>query len=212
MQATLHVNQFIAIVVGLGALACGCATSDVKHSPQGPATPLAQLVQTEVPGRVRLHPAWTGNAQLTVGTGYYSHADSRQLDRRESELRFDWFTCSNKMANGFGKRTISKDEGGDRQSNIYTYRTSLPTDAELTAATTVSALKGFFGLSQGFTDGWGDQREMHSTAGWTFFTLKDDATIETVSVFCMITHRDGDPEWRVDSMRVTRGSARPGEK
>jgi hypothetical protein len=97
-------------------------------------------------------------------------------------------------------------------SAIRTFRTSIPTDTELTAATTVSSLEKLLGPSQGWTDAWGSRKdEISKTAGWGFFTVKDDTTIEILSVFCMVTRRQGDVAWRVDSMKVTRGTAKPNE-
>lgn len=91
-------------------------------------------------------------------------------------------------------------------------RLSLPTDKELTHAETVTELAGMFGPSQGATDGWGGEAEMYSTAGWSFFLLKDEMTIETVSIFCMIARRKGESDWRVTGMEVSRGTARPSER
>ena len=44
------------------------------------------------------------------------------------------------------------------------------------------------------------------------FTLKDAATIETLSVLCFMSHRTGGPKWTVDGLKISRGVAAPGPK
>jgi hypothetical protein len=70
------------------------------------------------------------------------------------------------------------------------------------------ALSRFLGPSQGPTTGWGSHTEFHATAAWGFFTVKDSATVETVGIFCDISRRIDEPDWRVDGMEVSRGVAR----
>ncbi len=182
----------------------GCA------SPTGVPVDLAQLLKTNAPCRVRLQPAWKGEAKHTVRTGWFTNADSAKLEKLERELRFDWFSYSDKLSPlNWGRAIISKGERGNGQSAIHSFRASLPTDAEIAGARTVSTLEKLFGPSQGFADGWGSNKEMRSSAGWAFFTLKDESTVETVSVVCMTVWRAGDTEVHVDSMKVTRGSATP---
>ena len=188
-------SRIRAPIVVCIAIFIGCVSTTIQN------TPLPQLLKTNTPCRVRLQPAWVGDAKFTVRTGFFTNAAASQFESLERELHFDWFSYSRKPSSfHFGPRTISKNEGDDSESAIHAFRASLPSDAELTAATTVSALEKFLGPSQGFSDGW--------TASWEFFTLKDDTTIETVSVFCMITNRRGDVEWRVDSIKVIRGTAK----
>jgi hypothetical protein len=153
-----------------------------------------------------------GDANYTVRTGYFTNAEPPGVERLDRELRFDRFSHSHEPSHfHFGPTTISRSLGDDKETAIHMFRTSLPTDAELTAATTVSALERFLGPTQGWTDAWGGLRGINKTAGWYLFTLKDDTTIETVSVFCMVTRRPGEVEWRVESMRVARGTAKPNE-
>jgi hypothetical protein len=155
-----------------------------------------------------------GDANYTIRTGYFTNAQSPEAQKLDRELRFDWFSYSPEPSHfHFGPASISKSDGDDGESAIHTFRISLPADAELAAATTVSALERSLGPSQGWTDAWGiSEGGISKTAGWKFFTLKDDTTIETVTVFCMVTRRQADVEWQVDSMEVIRGTAKPEER
>jgi len=196
---------WLTLALFIGVVGC---TNPSRSSNQ-----LAQLLATNAPCRVRLEPAWLGRAEHTVRTGFFTNAEPPELSRRSRELQFDWFSFSDKPSHfHFGPKTISRSEGGQGQSAIHTWRASLPSDTELMAASTVSALEKFLGPSQGVTDGWGSDTEMHSTAGWTFFTHRQADEIETVSIFCMTTHRKGEADWRVDSLQVTRGRATPGRR
>jgi hypothetical protein len=167
----------------------------------GSKTQLAQLLKTNVPCRVRLEPAWIGYAEPTIRTGTFTNSLLPQLEGLERELRFDWFTYSDKRsAVNFGPRNISKSEGGEMISLIHTFRSSLPTDADLTKVTTISELERLLGPSQGGRCVYGIDFQMFSSARWQFFSIKDAGTIETLSISCGVTRRDPDPEWRVSSM------------
>jgi hypothetical protein len=199
---TQHVMRCTHSTVLAVMLLSGCTT------PPARAPQLAELLNTNGPCRVRLQPAWKGEGNYTVRTGFFTNAEPPKLERLNRELRFDWFSYSETPSPfNFGAKTVSKAGRGQNHSNIHTFRASLPTDAEIGAAETVSALEKFLGPAHGFTDGWGSDAEMHSTAGWSFFALADTDTIETVSIFCMVTQRRGDVERRVDSVRVIRGRA-----
>ena len=197
-----------------GANPASHATSQPAVSGGSTNGQLAELLRTNRNCRVRLTPSWTGEAKVTVRTGSFLTADSPAGGRREDPLRFDWFAFNDPApVNGhFGKVWISKDEGGSSGSAIHTFRSSLPTDDELLATRSVTELEKRLGLSQGWRDAWGSEAAMYSTAGWSFFLLKDSTMVETVSIFCMTTRRKGEAEWRVDSMRITRGTARPKAK
>ena len=164
-----------------------------------PTSQLAHLLKTNLPCRVQLQPAWTGNSKPTVRTGFFTNASPPQLDRLQRNLRFDWFENSDKPSQfHYGPQTISRSAGGEGETDIHTYRTSLPTDAAIRACTTISALTNVLGTSQGFHDG------APSSAGWSFFTLTSSNTIETLSIFCI---RDT-PNSEIDSLQIRRGSAR----
>lgn len=180
--------------------ACYIGVSGCSES-SPPTSQLAQLLTTNAPCRVRLDPAWVGKAVDTVRTGPYAKIpDPPELARIHSELRFDWFSFSDKPSPWhFGPKTISRSEGGDTESAIFTWRPSLPSDSDLIAAPTVSALEKFLGPSQGFSD---------SGAGWAFFTLRKPDEVETVSISCSAPYRSGGQRL-IDSLQVTRGKARP---
>lgn len=181
--------------------AVGCSTASRSSSQ------LAQLLSTNTPCRVRLDPAWLGTAVYTVRTGFFTNANP-EAARLDLQLRFDWFRFSDKpWYLHSGSRTVSRSEGGGMESAVHTWRASLPSDTELMAASTVSALEKFLGPSQSIPDEWGFLKETHSSAGWRFFTLKHPDEIETLSIFCAATQREGDSERRVDSLQVTRGRA-----
>jgi hypothetical protein len=180
----------------------GCSTRPCSSNQ------FAQLLATNTPCHIPLDPAWLGTAVHTVRTGFFINADP-QAERLDRDLRFDWFQFSGEASYFHeGPRTISRSEGGRRESDFHTWRASLPSDTILLAASTVSALEKFLGPSQSDRDEWGGpNEEMHSSAGWSFFTLKHPDDIETISIFCMATQRKGDAERRVDSLQVTRGRA-----
>lgn len=48
----------------------------------------------------------------------------------------------------------------------------------------------------------------HSGDSWAFFRLKDDTTLEALSVACQTTYTNGKPEEYVDSIEIRRGTAR----
>ncbi len=130
--------------------------------------------------------------------------------RPRRELRFDWFTYSGKTsAARDGARTLSRGERGDRQSAVHTYRNALPSDAQIAAATTVSALEKLLGPPQGFADAFGTESGMRWAAGWALFTVRDQATVDTLSVSCAVSSRRGEREARVEGLRITRGIAKP---
>lgn len=177
----------------IGVLGCS------KPSP--PTSQLAQLLATNAPCRVRLDPPWVGKAVDTVRTGLdRKNPDPPDLARLKGELRFDWFSFSDQSSPWhFGPKTISRSEGGETESAIYTWRASLPSDSDLVAASTVSELEKFLGPPQGFHD---------MGAGWAFFTLGKSDEVETVSISCFTPHRYGG-QWVIDSLQVTRGKVRP---
>src|SRR4029453_15074413 len=130
-----------------------------------PSTQIAQLLKTNTPCRVRLQPPWTGSSENTVRTGFFRSTQSPQHEKFHRELRFDWFTYSDKPSVfHFGPRTMSRSAGGDGETAIHTYRTDLPTDADIQGWTTISALTNLLGAPHGFHDG------VPFSAGWSFFT------------------------------------------
>jgi len=199
------------IALPLGLVILGCFPS------LGQPYQLAQLLSTNRAGQYRLVQAWVGERGQTIATGFFiKHTNTPAQERAERELRFDLFSYFDKpSAVQPGSRVISRSLGrtqeGWRHTNLHSYREVFPTDAQLTEARTVGALTNLLGSSQGFTDGWGDGRAMHSSAGWSFFRFRDDRTLETLSVFCFTTYTNGQPEMYVDSIRIRRGTARPAE-
>jgi hypothetical protein len=184
-------------------LLIGCVTW-TPHSNQ-----LAQLVRKNTACRVRLQPVWEGKAKPTVLTG--SFASISWFTRDESDLHFDWFTFRDKPSPlHVGPRTISKDIGGGLQTAMFTFRTSLPGDKELSSASALPSLEHLLGPPQDIVDGWrGLHGEEHLSEGWGFFTLSGNATIETLDISCMATRRRSDSEYRVDDLKVVRGVAKP---
>jgi hypothetical protein len=176
-----------------------------------PVGTLAEGMAATAPGGWRLNPAWVGTARDTVATGFFAKEgeNAKQRERR-LHLRFDRFHYSDvPSAWGFGARMVSRSAGGESETDIHSYRESLPSDEEIMRATTPAQLGALLGRSQGFSDGWGSLSAMHTTGSWSFFTMRGPETMETVSVFCMMTLRCGPGESTVDSVQVTRGTARP---
>ena len=198
----MYRRTFASLYVCLSLeLLAGCAAPPAKNS-------LSVLAATTKPCSVQLYPAWVGTAHDTISTGSFITAGKHARDRK-LELRFDRFRYSETPSTwGFGARTIGQSAGRDSVRNVHAYRESLPSDDGIAKAAAVSELTRLLGPPQGFADGWGDENEMHSTVGWAFFTLSNGQSMETVSVSCLVTLRHGQ-EWHIDSMRITRGVARP---
>ena len=115
------------------------------------------------------------------------------------ELRFDWFTYSDKPSQfNFGPRTISRNAGGEGETAICSHRTEFPSDTAIQVCTTIGALTNLLGLPQGFHDG------APFSAGWSYFMLTPTNTIVTLSVFSMRRELDG----KIDSLEIRRGIAR----
>jgi hypothetical protein len=176
---------------------------------------IAHLLTTNRPGQYRLEPVWVGALTQTVATGFFAtHTNTPAQNRSKTELRFDLFSYFEQpSALRLGSRVVSQSidrtAEGWRHTKLHSYRDTLPTDSQLVEAHTVAALTNLLGASQGFTDGWGDSRAMHSSARWTFFRIKHDVTLETLSVSCHTTHTNGQMDTYVDSIRIQRGTARP---
>lgn len=186
------------------AMLVGCAAAPSRNS-------LSELIAAASPCSVRLHPVWVGTAHDMVATGYFATAGENTRVRHDRyELRFDRFDYSEQPPpDKAGPKTIAQSAGGDGLVGICTYRASLPSDGEIAKAATVQELARLLGPSQGFTDGWENRDGMHSTAAWAFFAMHDGESLETVDVFCMVTMRRRGGEQHIDSMRITRGIARP---
>ena len=179
----------------------------------GTKAQLAQLLNTNVPCRVRLEPAWIGYTEPAIRTGSFTNSLSPQVERLQHELRFDWFhSVSNPSPLNFGPKTISKSEGGEMTSCIHSFRSSLPPDTDLIHVTMVSELEKLLGPAQGVRCSYGTDSLLHSSATWQFFSVKGTETIETLSISCGITRREPDPEWRITGMMVSRGTAKPNVK
>lgn len=188
---------------------CACAALAEQTSQ------IAHLLTTNRPGRHYLEPAWVGESKVTVQTGFFAtRTNTLTQDSSESELRFDFFHYIQKpSALPLGSRAVSQfsDRGaeGGRHTRLHIHRETLPTDSQLTNVPTVAALTNLLGLSWGPKSAWGDSQAMHSQASWAYFRMKDDLTLETLSVFCLTTVTNGQSEEFVESIRIRRGTARP---
>ncbi|MCP5524812.1 MAG: hypothetical protein H7A46_25075 [Verrucomicrobiales bacterium] len=204
---TIQASQ-LRLALSLGFVLFGCLPALTETNQ------LAQLLSTTRAGQYRLTQAWVGERRQTVATGFFAtHTNSPALERSERELHLDLFSYYNEpSAMPLGSRAISQSleqtKEGWRHTNLHIHRAAFPTDAEVTAARTVGALTNLLGSSWGFKDAWGDTRAMHSQAGWSYFRMVDDATLETLSVFCLTTYTNGQSAEYVDSIRIQRGTAR----
>lgn len=169
-----------------------------------PTNQLANLIATGKVGQHRLEPAWVGECQTTYMTGYLAG------DTWNSTLLFDVFAHFDKPT-VLGSRVIGRsiDQTDQGFAISHVYRESFPSDAELKAAHTISELKKLLGPSPGFVDSWGGPQTLHSHAGWSYFRLNDNATLETLAVKCLTLQTNGQSEWYVESIRIRRGIARP---
>ncbi len=189
---------------------------------------LAQLVSTNTPCRVRLQPPWTGEARQTVITNYPrltipfgtlgplrerpaherpARRVSAELEKLQRELHFDWFTYSEKPHFLPSTRRISKNYGDKGETFLHCYRASFPTDAQITAVTNFSSLTNLLGATRGHMSAWGLDGETHTAASWALFALKDEQTIETLSVHCTLVQPRGQSERQLESIEVRRGIA-----
>lgn len=131
------------------------------------------------------------------------------LEKLQRELHFDWFTYSDKPSHFYwGTRRLSRSLGERGETFGHSYRASFPTDAQITAATTLSSLTNLLGPTQGPGDSWGLFGETHSLEGWSLFTLTDDHTIETLSVSCTLVQPHRQSGRQLDTIEVRRGVAR----
>lgn len=187
---------------------CGCLEASAQTNQ------LAHLLTTNRTGNYRLEPAWVGESKRSVATGCFAtDTNLPALDQLKRDLRFDFFHYFERPLSD-DSRTVSRQDNktGEawRFSSLHSYRDIFPTDSQLTEARTEAALTKLLGAKGAGTgaSAWGDVRVMHSSAGWTFFRLKDDTTIETLSVFCFTTVTNGDPNTYVESIEIRRGTAR----
>ena len=132
---------------------------------------------------------------------------SAELEKLQRELSFDWFTYSDKPHFSLGNRRISKSYGDKGETFIHSYRASFPTDAQITAVATFSSLTNLLGATRGHASAWGFDGEIHTAASWALFTLKDEQTIETLSVYCTLVQARGQTERQLESIEVRRGIA-----
>ena len=186
-------------------LLVGCST------PPPAGSQLADLLLTTEPCRVRLEPFWSGIEEQTVGTGIFAKTEPKENSVTPRESRFDHFALSDKPSPlGFGPKTLSRIEKDGGLTSMHSWRESLPSDAELAEATTVDAMEKRLGPAlSGYSSIWGSHLGWHSSANWGFFTLKHPRELETLSIFALVTQYHGEKERRLDSLRVTRGIARP---
>jgi len=176
---------------------------------------LTQLLSTNRAGQYRLTPAWVGERRQAVATGFFAtHTNLPGQQPFECDVYFDLFSYFDKRtAMPAGSRVISQSldqtKDGSRETSLHVHRASFPTDAELAGAHTLGALANLLGPIWGPRDAWGlGDAIMHSHASWACFRLKDDDTLETLSVSCSTTHTVGQPE-QVESIRIRRGTAKP---
>ena len=129
------------------------------------------------------------------------------LEKLQRELHFDWFTYSEKPHFLPSTRRISKNYGDKGETFLHCYRASFPTDAQITAVTNFSSLTNLLGATRGHMSAWGLDGETHTAASWALFALKDEQTIETLSVHCTLVQPRGQSERQLESIEVRRGIA-----
>lgn len=197
MSATARSWSFLCLA---SVLFAGCASSAHK-SPT-----LIQVIQAAGQSNTRLRPPWIGQAEVTLRTGQLTAEPGPQ----SYKLSFDWFIYPYKSYWQTTDSTIiCQSSDGQHLRDVYTWRPSLPTDQELTNATTGSALDAVLGPSQGTIDSWASEGKKRSTEDWQFFQVIDAGTIRTLSVFCAVTWQSAYKDRHIDGLLVVRGIARP---
>lgn len=178
----------------------------------GSISQLSRLVATNQPCRVQLQPVWKGTSRVTLCTGSFTNAISFESKWLGSSLRFDWFRYTDKSSRlHFGPATIGRGKAGNAEAEIHTYRPTLPTDAELKTISTGPTLEKLLGPAQGLADVWGVENDMRTTLHWSFFALRGENAIETLSIDWEVTRRAGsDDDWQVVGLRTEGGTAAPG--
>ena len=204
----------LLLVTSSALLLSGCQT--LSSSKQTPSASLAHLLQTKAHGSIPLQPPWIGEAKNTVRSGWFAHhPEPAKSEAWRQKLRFDAFRSSDDQPLfrllHVGPQCLSSPDGGTTGGQ-YTYRSSLPSEAQLLASKTVSKLSRSLGPSQNPTDVWGTATEWHSTVGWCFFTMPDAQTIQTVDIFCFVERPIHASQWKIVSMSVWRGTAHPAGK
>jgi hypothetical protein len=201
MSAIARSWSFLSPLLAAMLLA-GCAAS--AKSPT-----LIQLIQSTGPASMRLKPQWIGEAHDSLRTGNFA-GDQSGRNPSNYKLHFDWFIYPYKPYGQSSPSTIiCQSSDGRNPSNIYIWRASLPSDKELTQATTAADLENSLGGAQGLADAWGSDTEMHTTQYWQFFRTVDAGTIQTLSIRCTITWQPPEKTRRIEGLLIVRGIARP---
>ena len=173
--------------------------------------PLYDLVARPQVGSFLLVPPWTGQEEIVSRTGVFIAPQKWVPPEQASHaLHFDLFTLfKSELVSEEGRATLSHREPDRTLRDLYRHRDRLPNEAQITACKVRAEVKALLGSGDGL-DVWGQADELHTTETWRFFILKDASTVETLSVFCLFTHRPETPEWTVDGFRISRGTATEG--
>lgn len=204
-------RPLVLLVIVLLPISCGEKPATAQRR-EAAATQLAQLLTTNGLCKVRLLPPWMGETRETVRTGICTNKLPKITTKDDSHLRFDWFSHHPPVRvplHECGPITISEDDIG-AETAFHSYRAALPSDELITTAERLSRLRDLLGSAgapglDSFTAG----DLTHGSSSWSLFTMKGEKTIETLRVFSLIKQRDGDSDWRIEGLRVTRGTASP---
>jgi len=150
-------------------------------------------------GSYVLEKPWIGEERQTVATGFYATnrepADMRAFERI---TRLDLLCVSrdpfskNQTNWALGQKYELKTDGWSHVKS-HTYRAHLPSDSEIKACTSALRIDDLLGHPY-FADG------APYNAHWSFFTLGNSNTIETLTVSCMSWDENA-----LESLRVKRG-------
>ena len=144
-----------------------------------------------------LTPAWTGRVDVVCDQGF---AGLVETNHTGVNILFDRIGVqTNRTQSGWyhGPVWVVQSAGSNSYSNVHVYRRSFPSDAEIQACPTASALYDLLGESFAFMDGYGDN--------WSLFRMnrEDRMEILEISAFWMCG------EDVVKHVRIARGTATP---
>jgi hypothetical protein len=201
MKTTLRLCSLAFVVCAACAIA--------QFPPKGSQTvysltnfPSAFLTNTV--GMHFLQPPWVGETKPVVLSGLFTtDTNLPEIEKMEKDLRFDLLFLQDSRLSPFSLIQISQFRSGYItnglqftvvQSMLHAYRPALPSNAAIQACSTEADLRKLLGDPPK-----GEVARFSAT--WRFFTCPDTNTIETLSVFIVAQHQNG----QVDGLEIRRG-------
>jgi hypothetical protein len=175
-----------------------------------PPVTLTQVLRTNLVGTYKLAPVWTGKCVVAVATGMFRKPEPPVFATNRYALKFDTAVIAPKKAVGnVGPKGIARSEKDGGYSVLHTYHDSLPSDSQIKSAATQADLEKVLGLAHGFPAMSGRGEESRVRLQWAFFSLKKDASLDTLDVTAIVEKRLSTKQAYIDSLEILRGNAWP---